>query len=147
MVPVAPPYTIDDFYTPAEVDALFGVVKNHGPWPLMSALHFKTAEEFLAVAGGPNRPKDAKLTDYTSPSFRGYFAQDGVCFYDEVYDIYFSKRLIEIAKTGHYTSVFSAAEIFAVLYYDVMRLRKGEPAWPSPGRSPAWPPRWGRWPR
>lgn len=101
MVPVAPPYTIDDFYTPAEVDALFGVVKNHGPWPLISALHFKTAEEFLAVAGGPNRPKDAKLTDYTSPSFRGYFAQDGVCFYDEVYDIYFSKRLIEIAKKLH----------------------------------------------
>lgn len=43
-------------------------------------------------------------------------------------------RLIEIAKTGHYTSVFSAAEIFAVLYYDVMRLRKGEPAWPSRDR-------------
>lgn len=31
-------------------------------------------------------------------------------------------RLIEIAKVGHYTSVFSAAEIFAALYYDVMRL-------------------------
>ncbi|WP_201404645.1 transketolase [Kaistia sp. 32K] len=31
-------------------------------------------------------------------------------------------RLIEIAKVGHYTSVFSAAEIFAALYFDVMRL-------------------------
>jgi transketolase len=38
-------------------------------------------------------------------------------------------RLIEIAKVGHYTSVFSAAEIFAALYYDVMRLRPDEPAW------------------
>ncbi len=38
-------------------------------------------------------------------------------------------RLIEIAKTGHYTSVFSAAETFAALYYDVMNLRRGEPAW------------------
>lgn len=38
-------------------------------------------------------------------------------------------RLIDIAKTGHYTSVFSAAEIFAALYYDVMRLRRGEPGW------------------
>lgn len=38
-------------------------------------------------------------------------------------------RLIEIAKTGHYTSVFSAAEIFAALYYDVMTLRHGEPKW------------------
>lgn len=101
MVPVAPPYTIDDFYSPAEVDALFGVVKNHGPWPLISALHFKSAEEYLAVAGGPNRPKDAKLTDYTSPSFRGYFGKDGVCFYDEVHDIYFNKRLMDIAKKVH----------------------------------------------
>lgn len=37
-------------------------------------------------------------------------------------------RLIEIAKVGHYSSVFSCAEIFAALYYDVMRLRPGEPA-------------------
>lgn len=38
-------------------------------------------------------------------------------------------RLIDIAKTGHYTSVFSAAEIFAALYYDVMNIRQGEPRW------------------
>lgn len=38
-------------------------------------------------------------------------------------------RLIEIAKTGHYTSVFSAAEIFAGLYYDVMTLRENDPTW------------------
>lgn len=38
-------------------------------------------------------------------------------------------RLIEIAKTGHYTSVFSAAEIFSALYYDVMNLRRGQPKW------------------
>lgn len=38
-------------------------------------------------------------------------------------------RLISIAKVGHYTSVFSCAEIFAALYYDVMRIKKGEPAW------------------
>ncbi|MCU1723816.1 MULTISPECIES: transketolase [unclassified Pseudomonas] len=38
-------------------------------------------------------------------------------------------RLIEIAKVGHYTSVFSAAELFAALYYDVMSLRHGEPKW------------------
>lgn len=43
-------------------------------------------------------------------------------------------RLIEIAKVGHYTSVFSAAEIFAALYYDVMRLRRGEPSWPDRDR-------------
>jgi transketolase len=43
-------------------------------------------------------------------------------------------RLIEIAKVGHYTSAFSAAEIFSVLYYDVMNLRRGEPQWPDRDR-------------
>nr|WP_246542421.1 transketolase [Collimonas antrihumi] len=43
-------------------------------------------------------------------------------------------RLIEIAKVGHYTSVFSAAETFAALYYDVMRLQRGNPAWPQRDR-------------
>ena len=43
-------------------------------------------------------------------------------------------RLIEIAKTGHYSSVFSAAEIFAALYYDVMAMKPSEPAWPDRDR-------------
>ncbi|WP_137392163.1 transketolase [Rhodoligotrophos defluvii] len=43
-------------------------------------------------------------------------------------------RLISIAKVGHYSSVFSCAEIFAALYYDVMRLRRGEPEWPDRDR-------------
>lgn len=43
-------------------------------------------------------------------------------------------RLIQIAKVGHYTSVFSCAEIFAALYYDAMRLRHGEPKWPARDR-------------
>ncbi len=38
-------------------------------------------------------------------------------------------RLISIAKTGHYASSFSCAEILASLYYGVMRLRRGEPDW------------------
>jgi len=42
-------------------------------------------------------------------------------------------RLIEIAKVGHYSSVFSAAEIFAALYYDVMTL-SADPKWPDRDR-------------
>ena len=38
-------------------------------------------------------------------------------------------RLISIAKVGHYSSVFSCAEIFSSLYYDVMNIRRGEPDW------------------
>ncbi len=38
-------------------------------------------------------------------------------------------RLISIAKVGHYTSVFSCAEIFAALFYDTLRLKRGVPDW------------------
>ncbi len=37
-------------------------------------------------------------------------------------------RLIQIAKSGHYSSVFSAAEILATLYYHTMRL-SSDPKW------------------
>jgi transketolase len=43
-------------------------------------------------------------------------------------------RLVSIAKTGHYASAFSCAEILAVLYYGVMHLRRGEPDWPDRDR-------------
>lgn len=43
-------------------------------------------------------------------------------------------RLISIAKTGHYASGFSCAEILATLYYGVLRLRRGEPHWPDRDR-------------
>jgi transketolase len=42
-------------------------------------------------------------------------------------------RLITIAKSGHYTSVFSAAEILAALYYHVMRV-SDDPQWPDRDR-------------
>ena len=43
-------------------------------------------------------------------------------------------RLIAIAKTGHFASSFSCAEILAVLYGDTLRLRRGEPDWPGRDR-------------
>jgi transketolase len=38
-------------------------------------------------------------------------------------------RLARIAGAGHYGSAFSSAELIAVLYYHVLRIRPSEPAW------------------
>lgn len=38
-------------------------------------------------------------------------------------------RLVEIAKSGHYSSVFSCAELFAALFYQTLRLNPAEPRW------------------
>jgi transketolase len=43
-------------------------------------------------------------------------------------------RLTRIAGAGHYTSTFSAAELFAALYYAQLRYAPAEPAWPDRDR-------------
>jgi transketolase len=43
-------------------------------------------------------------------------------------------RLIAIAKSGDYGSVFSAAEILALLYYHVLRYDPARPDWPDRDR-------------
>lgn len=43
-------------------------------------------------------------------------------------------RLTRIAGAGHYTATFSAAELFAALYYVQLRFRPAEPAWPERDR-------------
>lgn len=43
-------------------------------------------------------------------------------------------RLTRIAGAGHYSSTFSAAELFAALYYAHMRIDPANPAWPDRDR-------------
>ncbi len=43
-------------------------------------------------------------------------------------------RLSRIAGAGHYSSTFSAAELFAALYYAHMRINPAEPGWPDRDR-------------
>ncbi len=38
-------------------------------------------------------------------------------------------RLIRIAKNGHYSSTFSAAELFSALYYHILRIDPSRPDW------------------
>ena len=43
-------------------------------------------------------------------------------------------RLSRIASAGHYSSTFSAAELFVALYYAHLRLNPAEPGWPDRDR-------------
>src|SRR3954469_19004752 len=43
-------------------------------------------------------------------------------------------RLTRIAGAGHYTATFSAAELFAALYYAELRYRPEQPDWPDRDR-------------
>ncbi|WP_217231543.1 hypothetical protein [Streptomyces anulatus] len=95
LIPVVPPEVLHGFYTPQEIVTLFGVVREHGPWRLVLAHHFASAEEYLATSGGRDRKQDARLSDFTAPVFRGYFAREAAVIHDEVRDLYFSRKLLE----------------------------------------------------
>jgi transketolase len=43
-------------------------------------------------------------------------------------------NLINIAKNGHYTSTFSAADLFSALYYHTLRIDPQRPDWPDRDR-------------
>jgi transketolase len=43
-------------------------------------------------------------------------------------------RLVAIARSGHYSSTFSCAELLAVLYYHHLRLDPAQPRWPDRDR-------------
>lgn len=105
MTPLVPPKYIENIFTPEEVDILFGVVRNNGPWRLVAAQHFSSAEEYLAVSGPKNQDPNRKLelSDLLTPTFRGYLGNFGVAYEHEVHDIYFSRRLLDMINSMHGT--------------------------------------------
>lgn len=103
MTPAVPPQFVDNIYTPDEVAILFDVIRNRGPWKLIAAHHFKTAEEYLAVAGAKDRDPNKKLelSDLLTPTFRSYLGDQGAVYEDQVHDLYYNKRLMDMVKSIH----------------------------------------------
>jgi hypothetical protein len=89
--PVAPPRVIDGVYTDDQYERIVGVIKRHGPWPTITSHHFTSVDQLIATSSGVV-PKDHGLTldDVAGPHFRGFFAQNSVCFYPELEDTFYN---------------------------------------------------------
>ncbi|WP_308256998.1 hypothetical protein [Rhodococcus rhodochrous] len=103
MIPVAPPLFLEDIYTTDEQTILFDIIRNHGPWQLIAAQHFSSAEEYMAVAGPKNRGRDVELelSDLLTPTFRGYIGNYGVALEPSAHDICYSRRLLDLIREMH----------------------------------------------
>jgi len=97
--PVAPPRVIEEAYTEDQHHRLLRVVREHGPWPLILAHHFKSPEEVLATTSG-DVPEGVNLTWdlFLSPVFRGYLARGGVCLFREIEDCYYNSGFLDLAR-------------------------------------------------
>ncbi|GMU77630.1 MAG: hypothetical protein AMXMBFR46_04290 [Acidimicrobiia bacterium] len=97
--PVAPPRVVEGVYTDDQHARLLGVVKEHGPWPTITSHHFDTVEELVATSTGVV-PEGLALTldDIATAHFRGFLAQNSVCYYPEIFDCFSNPVFVELVK-------------------------------------------------
>ena len=97
--PASPPVILDNVYTNDELNRLLGVVRDHGPWRLIIAQHFASAEELIATLSG-SMPEgvEPSLDMFLSPTFRGFYGNYGTSLYPELHDIFYKQEFVEYAK-------------------------------------------------
>ena len=98
--PVAPPQIIEDAYTDDQHARLLDLVRRNGPWPLIVAHHFQSAEELVATTSG-SIPEgvEVSLDMFLSPVFRGFLSYHGVCLYPEIEDCFHNPRFLDLVRS------------------------------------------------
>lgn len=95
LVPHAAPQLFDNAYTPEQHRRLVDLARREGPWKLIIAQHFASVEELIAtMSGGMEGSEGLSLDAFITPTFRGYFAKDGICLFPEIEDIFFNHEFL-----------------------------------------------------
>src|SRR3990172_1982678 len=83
--PERPPRVLEGVLEEEQLETVLDLVRRHGPWDLILKHHFRSLEELVATTTG-GRPLDpnASLDSFLTPTFRGFFANGGVCLYPEI---------------------------------------------------------------
>lgn len=98
--PVAPPRELHDVYTEDQRERLLDVVRRHGPWKLIIAQHFASADELLATMSGSFPPGMTPSLDmFLTPTFRGFYANYSATLHPEIEDCFYNARFLELAKS------------------------------------------------
>jgi hypothetical protein len=99
LTPCAQPRIMEGVYTDEQLQRMLDVVKREGPWPTIVAHHFKSVDELIATVTGVV-PENHGLTldDITPPHFRGYLAQNSVCLYPELHDVFYNAKFLDLVK-------------------------------------------------
>jgi hypothetical protein len=89
--PVAEPRVFDNVYSDDQYARMVDVIRRKGPWKMVLAQHFKSAEEVVATMSG-EMPKgvEPSFDMFLTPNFRGYFGLNGVSHFPELEDIFYN---------------------------------------------------------
>lgn len=97
--PAAPPREIDNVYTDDQRERLLDVVRTEGPWKLIIAQHFASADELMATMSGMFPEGFSPSLDlFLTPTFRGYLANYGAVLYPQLHDCFYNERFLQMAK-------------------------------------------------
>lgn len=97
--PIAEPRVIDGVYSDDQHRRMIEVVRREGPWQLILAQHFKSAEEVVATLSGEMPEGITPTFDmFLTANFRGYFAMDGTCLYPELEDVFYNSSFLQQAR-------------------------------------------------
>ena len=98
--PAAPPREIDNVYTADQKERLLDVVRTEGPWKLIIAQHFASADELMATMSGMfPEGFEPSLDLFLTPTFRGYLANYGAVLYPELHDCFYNEQFLNMAKS------------------------------------------------
>jgi hypothetical protein len=97
--PVSEPRIVEQAYTDEQHARLLDVVRRNGPWKLIIAHHFQSAEELIATTSGSVPEGVTPTLDmFLSPVFRGFLTYDGVCVHPEVQDCFYNPRFLDLVR-------------------------------------------------
>jgi len=91
--PVAEPRIINNVYSDDQYKRMVDVIRRNGPWKMVLAQHFASAEEVVAtMSGGLPEGVKPSFDMFLTPNFRGYFGTNGICNFPELDDVFFSSE-------------------------------------------------------
>ena len=98
--PVSPPRELDNVYTDDQRERLLSVVRDNGPWKLIIAQHFASAEALVATLSG-SMPEGVtpQLEWFLTPTFRGFLANYSAALYPEIQDCLYNAKFLDLAKS------------------------------------------------
>jgi hypothetical protein len=98
--PASPPRELDGVYTDDQLKRMLAVVHGSGPWDLIIAQHFASAEELVATMSGGFPPGVTPQLDwFLTPTFRGHYAQYSACLFPEIDDCFYNSHFLSLAKS------------------------------------------------
>ena len=97
--PAAPPREVANVYTDDQRKRLLDVVHRAGPWKLIIAQHFASAEALIATLSGAMPPGVTPTLDmFLTATFRGFLANYSTCLYPELSDVFYNDTFLGYAK-------------------------------------------------